>query len=356
MKTDNNFDRMKKVLLRQGQPDRVPFYEHFVDGEIIEVIMNVKFSNFDLSQKDQKEKYVKTIIEFYTSMGYDYIPFEVGPNFPRQGLMSQDTAEHARAQGRGWVDENAGPIATWDDFNKYPWPTADNITDYSFFEFFAKNLPDNIKIIGGMSGGPFEHLSFLMGLVPLSMAIYDTPDLVQAMVDKIGGLIIKANSNIIQIGGLGALRFGDDMGFKTSTMMPPNMLRKYIFPWQKKAVELAHKNNLPFVLHSCGYLEEIMNDLIDDVKIDAKHSNEDVIIPMPEMKKRYGKRIALLGGVDVDKLCRFTEDEIRKHTRMILDECAPGGNYALGSGNTIANYVNVKNYLAMLDEGRKWHY
>ena len=65
----------------------------------------------------------------------------------------------------------------------------------------------------------------------------------------------------------------------------------------------------------------------------------------------YGKWIALLGGADVDILCRLTEDDLRAHVREILCACMPGGGYALGTGNSMANYVPVRNYLAMLDEG-----
>lgn len=36
------------------------------------------------------------------------------------------------------------------------------------------------------------------------------------------------------------------------------------------------------------------------------------------------------------------------------DPCTPGG-YCLGSGNSIARYVPVENYLIMLDEGRRWN-
>ena len=45
-------------------------------------------------------------------------------------------------------------------------------------------------------------------------------------------------------------------------------------------------------------------------------------------------------------------DEVRAATRRILEACMPGGGYALGSGNSVANYVKLENYLAMLDEGR----
>jgi len=32
----------------------------------------------------------------------------------------------------------------------------------------------------------------------------------------------------------------------------------------------------------------------------------------------------------------------------------PGGRFAFGSGNTIANYIPLKNYAIMLDEARRW--
>ena len=80
---------------------------------------------------------------------------------------------------------------------------------------------------------------------------------------------------------------------------------------------------------------------------------QDTIIPVTEFKKRYGNKVATLGGVDMDKLCRLDEESLRKYIRGTLDECMPN-RYALGSGNSIVNYMPVKNYLIMLDEGLKW--
>ena len=77
---------------------------------------------------------------------------------------------------------------------------------------------------------------------------------------------------------------------------------------------------------------------------------------MAEAKRRYGKRVALLGGVDVDMLCRSSEDDVRAYTRRVIEACAPGGGWALGTGNSVANYIPVRNYLAMLDEGRRFRY
>jgi uroporphyrinogen decarboxylase len=78
-------------------------------------------------------------------------------------------------------------------------------------------------------------------------------------------------------------------------------------------------------------------------------------MPVAEVKKKYGNRIAVMGGVDMDFIARSSPEKIRQYTRAVLDECGPGGGYALGCGNTVANYVPAENFLAMLGEGRKWN-
>lgn len=37
----------------------------------------------------------------------------------------------------------------------------------------------------------------------------------------------------------------------------------------------------------------------------------------------------------------------------MLEACMPGGGYALGTGNSVANYIPLGNYLAMLEKGMK---
>jgi uroporphyrinogen decarboxylase len=146
----------------------------------------------------------------------------------------------------------------------------------------------------------------------------------------------------------------DDMGFKTGLLISPADMREFVLPGHKLMAQISHDAGCPYLLHSCGKLEAIMGDLIEEVRIDARHSFEDVIEPVTEAKERYGGRIALLGGVDMDFLCRADEKAVRKRTRETLKRCMPGGGYCLGTGNSVANYIPLDNYLAMLDEGRKW--
>ncbi|RLF03227.1 MAG: uroporphyrinogen-III decarboxylase-like protein [Thermoprotei archaeon] len=349
-----NFDRLLLVLLREGEPDRVPFYEHFVDDEVIEAITGRPITKIDPLKRLRSREYLQILIEFYYKMGYDYVPLEVPLKLPRKNvLFAEDTAILSRER-RSWLGEDFGTIESMEDFEEYPWPEPEEAADLWCFEFLARHLPEGMEIVGGVGGGILEHVVWLMGFTPFFRALYRDPKLVQKMFDRIGSLILSVDKVIAEMDRIGALRMGDDMGYRKGTFISPEMLRKYVFPWQKKCVEVAHRKGLPFILHSCGNLEAIMDDLINYVGIDAKHSFEDAIMPVYEAKERYGDKIAILGGVDVDKLARLPERELREYVRLVIRKCAPGGGYALGSGNTIANYIPPRNYLAMLEEGRKY--
>ncbi|MBA7705022.1 hypothetical protein ES703_113846 [subsurface metagenome] len=283
-------------------------------------------------------------------LGYDYVPVTSGPNLPRTNVLSiHDTAELSRDQ-RVWVDEHHGVIETREDFEKYPWPSPRDV-DYSFIENLSKILPDGMMVIGSTNGGVLENVTWLMGYENLCYVLYDDRHLAKDMFDRVGEILLSAYSTMAQMEWVGALVLGDDMGFRTSTMMSPEHLREYVLPWHKKIAEAAHAYDKPFILHCCGNVDEIMEDFIEYVGIDAKHSFEDVIMPVTEVKRKYGERISILGGIDMDFLCRASPDEVRRYVRRVLNECAPGGGYCLGTGNSVANYINLENYLTMLDEG-----
>ena len=193
-----------------------------------------------------------------------------------------------------------------------------------------------------------------MGYEGLCLALHDQPALVDAMFERVGSLFLSVCRVLVQVPRVEILFGGDDMGFKTKTMIKPRDLIEKSFPWHQRMAALAHESERLYLLHACGNLSEVMESLIGMVGIDGKHSFEDEIEPVTDAKRRYGDRIALIGGIDVDLLCRGTEEEIRRRVREVLDACQPGGGYCLGSGNTIANYIPLENYLIMLDEGRRY--
>lgn len=98
-----------------------------------------------------------------------------------------------------------------------------------------------------------------------------------------------------------------------------------------------------------------MNKLIEKVGIDAYHSFQDEIMPIWEFQEKFGDRIGYLGGVDVNRLCLDSEEALRSYVRKILVRCFPG-RFAIGTGNSVANYIPPEKYLIMLEGAyHHWH-
>ena len=340
-------------ILRQGTPRRAYHIELIVDREIQDAIVQ-RFDLLGGLKADHPDYLRRRYIAVQRFCGYDYVRIGLlGMDMPFHGMTTEDTAELKRADGRRYMDEHSGPITNWEQFETFPWPDPNAPLVTAELEWFERNLPEDTCIIGSGGLGHFaEWLTWLMGYETLCYALYDQRDLVEAIAAKIREIFRVCVKRVLQFERVKMVWGSDDMGFKTGLLISPADTRKYVLSGHKELAAMAHAAGRPYLLHACGNLADIIDDLIDDVKIDAKHSFEDTIEDVRQVKNTYGRRIAMLGGIDMDFICRGSPEAIRRRVRQTLDACNPGGGYCLGTGNTVANYVPLENYLTMLDEGR----
>lgn len=339
---------------RKGTPRRVHHIELFLDGEVQAAICK-RFNLLDGLDPEDPYFQEKRTVRIQRHLGYDYVRQGLeGLDMPLYNTTIEDTADLKHENGRSFRNETEGPITSWETFEKYPWPDPEK-TATRGLEWCEKNLPDDMCVI---ATGGFAHfaelLNWLMGYETLCYALYDDRDLVRAIANRLDEIYTISLQRLLEFDRVKIIWGSDDMGFKTGTLIKPDDLREFVLPGHKKMAAMTHAAGKPYLLHSCGNLETIMEDLIEDVKIDGKHSFEDTIERVEDVKQQYGDRITLLGGIDVDFLCRAGEEDIRARVRKTLDICLPGGGYCLGTGNSVANYIPVENYLTMLDEGRRY--
>jgi uroporphyrinogen decarboxylase len=234
-----------------------------------------------------------------------------------------------------------------DDYQKYPWPDMAK-ADFGRLTRMHKYLPPGMKLIPDLRG-VFENAIGMMGYENLCFCVMENPAFFKQVCDRIGRLVDDWVNRCASMEEVGAILIYEDMGFKTQTMISPDLLRQYVFPWYVKFNQSAHAHGKPVILHACGNLKAVNDDLIK-TGYAAKQSFEDIIEPVWDFKNNHGGRISALGGFDMDKLARMNEAETRKHTRFLIDSCAAGGGFAMGTGNSVANYIPVENFLAMLEE------
>ena len=339
-------------ILRKGTPRRVHHIELFHDQEIASAIVD----RFDLAAGlDPGDEHYphRCLIALQRFLGFDYVRTSlVDLPMPLHKRTAEDTAGLQRDGGRIYQDEHTGPIRDWESFEKYPWPDPREPSATRDLEWYQEHLPQDMCIIASGTGHLCEFLCWLFGYESLCYALHDQRALVRAVAEKLTEFYRVTTQRFLEFDRVRMIWPSDDMGFKTQLLFSAADMRELVLPGHKIIADLAHQAGRACILHSCGKLDEIIDDLIDDVGIDAKHSFEDTIEDVREIKHTYGQRIALLGGIDVDFLCRADPAAIRQRVRETLDICMPGGGYCLGSGNSVANYIPVENYLAMVDEGR----
>jgi uroporphyrinogen decarboxylase len=310
----------------------------------MERILNVQFAElWNGSLVDQTE-YFSQYCLFFQEMTYDTVSYEV--------CICEILPDHGAIMGG-----RPGPIQTRDDYNKYPWDELVNrywqVAEPQF-QLLSQSMPPGMKALGGVGNGVFEISEDLVGFEYLAYMQADDPELHRDIYQKIGDLMVEIWTLFLECHSdiFAVCRFGDDLGFKTSTLTSPVTIRKHLIPQYKRVIDLIKSHGKPFLLHSCGNIFSIMEDIIA-LGIDAKHSNEDVIAPFDEWIRLYGNRIGLLGGIDVDLLCIKPPDEVfSKVVEQGTRYRSITKGFALGSGNSIPDYVPVDGYLAMIEAAK----
>ena len=330
---------MMANLRREGTPGRVYCFEHGVD-EVIGNALDERFGLCGDLDSSARDFAYRRAVRIHRFLGQEF--FRV---FPPGARIVVPAAAH------GWAEEHAGSITSWEDYEQFDWPRAED-ADFSVLEYYEENLPGDMRVLQVLD--LWEVTRDLFGFETFCYKLYEDPELVRAVLHRVGEFDVAITKACCDFDCFGAMYISDDLGYKTSTMLAPDTIRELIIPWHKRIADEARERGKLLFLHSCGQMYELMDEYIDQVGIDAKHSFEEIILPVTGAKERYGGRLTLLGGMDVDFLARADEASIRAKTRELLDVCLPGGGYCLGSGNWVTSYIPLDSYLAMIDEARRY--
>ncbi len=327
-----DFENLTKVLSKK-KPERPTLFEFFLNGKLHFALTGMK----EPVSQEMLDNY-RWLIKSFGAAGYDYAT--VGGSkfgFPRKKFEHLSTM----SQNEGFM------INDRKSFEAYKWQDPESF-DYSPLEKIEKELPEGMRLIVCGPGGVLENVTFLVGYDNMCFMSLDDPELLQEIFDSVGSRLLKYYEICSPFKSVGALISNDDWGFKTQTMLGPKEMRTYVFPWHKKIVNAIHKSKKPAILHSCGNLVEVMDEVIDDMKYDGKHSYEDNIIPVEQAYEKWGGRIAILGGLDLDFVCSSSPEKVHERSLKMLERSEVKGAYGLGSGNSIPEYVPFKNYFAMI--------
>lgn len=334
-----DFTRLRRSFMLEGPPDCLPAMELFCDVEIMCAVLGKSVEEYD------KLDYVR----FQQMMGYDYLNAQVHMPAVFSRMEIDEENPDSLATKRVFQDEHSGPIQTWEDLEAFQWPTVER-SDFSQFDLYREHLPEGMKLIAWL-GGFFENVSWSCGIEPFCYKLMDDRPLVAKLFEKWGQYAIEVSRVIMDKPEVAAYWLSDDLGFNSGPFMSPADCREFVFPVYAELGGMCRKRGIPFILHSCGRLQVIMDDLIE-CGVNCLHSLPPNLYDLVEIKKQWGDKLCFAGNIDLNILGMGTTEDTRAAVRGVKQAWAaePAGGVILSSANTVANYCKVENYLAMMDE------
>jgi len=266
--------------------------------------------------------------------------------FLRRHKLHDSTPEHVdfTVKDRAGWEEHIKPKLTFDrrriNFEAYRNAKKAAAEKNRFFMWSGVNVFELMHPVCG-------HEYMLLGMAT-------DPDWVKDMTNTFSDLTVHMLETLFaEEGKPDGIWFYEDMGFKERPFMSPAMYREMVQPAHRKTFAYAHRLGLPVVVHSCGFVEPLLPGLIE-AGMDALQVMEiKAGMDSCRIKKTYGDRIALIGGMDVRCMTSNDMAWIERELATRIPVLMQGSGYVLHSDHSIPDTVEYQSYRYFVDRGRE---
>ncbi len=186
-------------------------------------------------------------------------------------------------------------------------------------------------------------------------AMLDDPAWVKDMMDTFADLIITSVEEMLRRGFVfdGAF-IADDMGYKNGPFFSPALYRQLEFPSQKRLCDFFHSRGMPVILHSDGDIRKLIPQIIEAGFDCLQPLEQKAGMDLVELKKRYGDRLAFMGGIDVRAMADPNPAVIEKEISTKIPEARKGGGYIYHADHSVPDNVSFEQYKRVIELVKKY--
>ena len=375
----NSKERVNAVL-RGEIPDRVPIADFSIDFDTIEKVIGhetyvrakakSRIAFWEGRRQEVAQSFIEDQIELYRQVDFDII--SVAPEATWHIPDPTDDPPPRRVDDVTWEDKYGrvykysettaditcvhDPVAQQavfrvEDFSGPPEETRMNDLSRRVADTVISAFKDDRFIIGPAL--PETGITFLGNMERGLMEIATNPDVVKAAAEHEFQSAMLSDKNFIRP-HQEAVLWGQDWGYNTGPFVNPRTIRDLFLPLIKRRV--AHMRDdlgIWVVKHCCGNMWALL-DMFVEIGYDAYQSIQPTAsMDIAEVKKRYGDKLTLWGGVPVEQMVAGTPEDIQRSVRRAMRVGKPGGRFILGTSHSIAVGSKYDNFMAMRDEHRK---
>ena len=215
-------------------------------------------------------------------------------------------------------------IESWDSFDTFTIPDANDPHRFDHVaETMSKYGTDRYYKANFMLSG-FSIISLLRGFSNACEDLYTEREKIEKLADMVFGfekdIIRRAAEH-----GFSALGLADDWGTQNSLFISPDLWRDIFKPRYEEQIRLAHSLGMQVYLHSCGYIFDIIEDLIE-IGLDILNPGQPDINGIEKMGEKFGGRICFACPPSYQSTgIRGTDDEIRDQIALYKKHLGRGG-------------------------------
>jgi len=249
------------------------------------------------------------------------------------------------------VDHPLKDAETVDEIMNYTFPEPSDYLLEGLEDVLAANQ-DKCCVLEGFDEELFGLPAWLRGFQNFYMDLLAEEDMCDALLRRLTDFYKNYFDFILsRIGDrIDVVKVADDFGTQTSLLLSPATYRERIKPYAAELYAHIKKYNVKLLLHSCGAIRPLLNDLIE-IGIDAINPVQTSAAGMipAELKAEFGDRLTFWGGgVDTQSVLNFgTPEDVRAAVKENLSAFKPGGGYVFAQVHNIQPGVPVENILAM---------
>ena len=357
-------DRVRAAL-RHEEPDRVPVGEHEIEFSVIEEALGRPTfyrakARYDMALWDGRRDEVVAssrvdYVEFVRKCGLDIAWVSLAPGrqqeIEKPKPIGHNTWEDMRGNILKLSEESADILIIKAGTKSVPaeaaarlLPKLDDESRWELLDYVVEELGATHYIVAGMGGDTIWYPSGTY-LEPWLLKMVEDPDGMAEQELK-GAVGLRDRAKQFLDRGCDAVMLGGDYGTEIGPFMSPATFRKVFFPGLKARCEQVHAASSPVFFHACGNNRLILDQMVK-AGIDVWQAIQPVN-KIAEVKKLYGDRLTLWGGVNTDLFSTGTPQDIRREARFAIARCAPGGGFILASSHSIMVGAKYKNFMAMV--------
>jgi hypothetical protein len=255
---------------------------------------------------------------------YD-LPGTYGSDFTGVGMSPSPDGRPSRGTDEwGAVWDNIGvcqlgevkdyPLKDWADFDKLAIPDIRDPKRFANFAAAREKAGDKFLLSWGVS--LYERTHFLRGLENVWVDLH----VERANLCRLLDLLVDMNLYAVEQcarAGVDGYFLCDDWGLQDRLMIAPESWRELWKPRYARIYRAVHAAGMANFLHSCGYIVDILDDLIE-IGLDVIHMDQQENMGLELLGARFGGRLTFYSPVDIQNtMARGSLDDIRAYARRM---------------------------------------